>query len=370
MAVVRYHDGGFPPGNLDWEVLIPHLGPTAAAVARFDGALASIPNPDLLIAPLSTQEAVLSSRIEGTQATMGEVLEFEASGSAVTPEKRDDIQEILNYRKALRTAEEMLGELPLCQRVLLKAHEVLLSGVRGANKSPGIYRKVPNWIGPAGCSEDEARYVPVSAAKLSNAMGIWEKYMNDDASDGLIQLAFLHAEFEAIHPFLDGNGRLGRMLIPLFLWQKGFIRQPMFYISAYFEKRRDEYYERLLAVSRDGDWTGWSLFFLHAIRTQAEENFTKTTSVLDLYRKHNKQLAEITRSPYAVIVLDWIFKQPIFSSSSFVATKQMPEQTARRLLVSFREAGLLRALHEASGRRSAILCFPELLNIVEGNELF
>jgi Fic family protein len=370
VAAVRYHEGGFPPANFDWEAVIPHLGPTAAAVARFDGALASIPNPDILIAPLSTQEAVLSSRIEGTQATMGEVLEFEASDGASHIEKHDDIQEVLNYRKAMRTAEEMLADLPLCQRVLLKTHEVLLSGVRGANKSPGQFRRVPNWIGPAGCSEDEARFVPISAAQLPEAVGVWERYMNEEARDGLVQLAFLHAEFEALHPFLDGNGRLGRMLVPLFLWKRGFIRQPMFYVSAFFEADRDEYYERLLAVSRDNDWVGWTQFFLRAIREQAEVNFAKTMGIHDLYADLNLRIREVTKSPHAVLALDWIFRQPIFPSSSFVSQKGIPEPSARRMLNTLREAGILKVLQPSSGRRSAVLGFPALLNIAEGREVF
>ena len=267
MSPARYREGRFPlEDRLDWRALAPLIGPAVAALARYDGTLAAIPNADVLIAPLATQEAVLSSRIEGTRATMGEVLEFEAAGEAASPEMQNDIVEVLNYRAAMREAEKMLENLPLSQRVVREAHRVLLSGARGKNKAPGEYRRVPNWIGPPGCSIDTATYVPVGPEKLADAMSAWERYMHENAPDLLVQAAVLHAEFEAIHPFLDGNGRLGRMLIPLFLWRRGLIRRPMFYISAYFEAHRDAYYDGLLAVSRDDDWTGWCRFFLEGAR--------------------------------------------------------------------------------------------------------
>ncbi|MFN3327224.1 MAG: Fic family protein, partial [Bryobacteraceae bacterium] len=172
---------------------------------------------------------------EGTQATMGEVLEFEAGGDTpgLSEDRRNDIREVLNYRAAMRMAEKMLAEVPLSQRVIRAAHEVLLAGVRGQGKAPGEYRRIPNWIGPAGCTIEQARFVPISADKLPDAMSAWERYLHSDAPDRLVQLAIVHAEFEALHPFLDGNGRLGRMLVPLFMWQKGLIQRPMFYLSAF-----------------------------------------------------------------------------------------------------------------------------------------
>ena len=228
--------------ELEWLTLIPLLSPAAAALARYDALLDVIPNPRLLLAPLMTREAVLSSRIEGTQATMGDVLQFEAGQAPASPRRRDDIQEVLNYRTAMGQAEQLLieGRLPLCQRVLKAAHNVLMQGVRGANKSPGEYRCIPNWIGPPGCDREEARFVPMAADLLPQAMTAWERYMHSEAPDRLVQLAILHGEFEALHPFLDGNGRLGRMLVPLFLWQVDLIRAPVFYMSAYLEDHRDD----------------------------------------------------------------------------------------------------------------------------------
>jgi Fic family protein len=332
--------------------------------------LAAIPNPAVLLSPLMTQEAVLSSRIEGTQATMGEVLEFEAGQGAASPERQYDIQEVLNYRKAMRTAEELLTELPLSQRVIREAHKVLLTGVRGKDKAPGEYRRVPNWIGPLECPIEQARFIPIGVDKLPDAMTEWERYVHADVPDRLTQLAILHAEFEALHPFLDGNGRLGRMMIPLFLWQAKLIQYPMFYISAYFEARRDAYYEQLMEVSRNNDWTGWCLFFLEAVRAQAEENLAKTRAILSLYEEKKREVPEMTRSRYAIHALDWIFGKPIFKSSDFVAASGIPAPTAQRFLSVLRKGGVLKDLIPGKGRRSAVVAFSALLNIAEGREVF
>ncbi|RME51038.1 MAG: Fic family protein, partial [Caldilineae bacterium] len=356
--------------TLEWEALIPLLGPAAAALARYDGMLTAVPNPDLLLSPLTTQEAVLSSRIEGTQATMGEVLEFEAGQEAASPERRDDIREVLNYRAAMHKAERLLAKLPLSQRVIREMHKVLLSGVRGQHKAPGEYRKIPNWIGPPCCTIEQARFVPIDAAKLPGAMDAWERYLHTGAPDRLVQLAILHAEFEALHPFLDGNGRLGRMLVPLFLWRSGLIQRPMFYISAYLEARRDEYYDRLLGVSRDDDWTGWCRFFIKAVRAQAEENLARTRAVLNLHDELKHRLPEMTRSQYAVRALDWIFARPIFRAPDFIDAAGIPGPTARRFLGVLRREGVLTDLRPGRGRRAAVLAFPDLLNIVEGREVF
>jgi Fic family protein len=303
---------------------------------------------------------------------MGEVLEYEAEGDkpGVSDARRADIHEVLNYRAAMRTAEKMLAEIPLSQRVVREAHKVLLDGVRGQGKAPGEYRRIPNWIGPEGCTVEQARFVPISADNLPEAMGAWERYIHEEAPDRLVQLAIVHAEFEALHPFLDGNGRLGRMLVPLFMWQVGLIQRPMFYVSAFFESRRDEYYDRLLAVSSNGDWTGWCQFFLRGVQMQAEENQQKANEILALYEGKKREVVEQTRSQYAILALDWLFERPIFKSSDFVASAGIPAPTARRILAVLREARILRPMVEASGRRAAVLCFPSLLNIAEGREAF
>ena len=363
---VHYHYGKFPPQDLDWGALLPLIGSASAALGRYDGMLAAVPNPDLLLSPLTTQEAVLSARIEGTQATIGEVYQFEAGQPAATPERRDDIHEILNYGRAMRHAEEMLRELPLSLRVVRETHEILLSGVRGREKAPGEYRRIPNWIGSPGCLIEEAKFIPVSAEQLNEAMNRWERFIHTDDLDLLVQAAILHAEFEAIHPFLDGNGRLGRMLVPLFLWQRGLISRPMFYISAFFEARRDDYYDGLLMVSKDDDWTGWCRFFLSAVRAQAEDNLAKAKGILELYETMKLRVSEVTNSRYAIHALDWIFQYPIFSSNGFVTGSDIPAPTARRVLNALVDHGVLEISRASSGRRPAILMFEDVLDVAEG----
>lgn len=372
MSAVFYHDGAFPPVTLDWPKLLPLIGPANAAIARYAGLLQGIPNPNVLLSPMMVQEAVLSSRIEGTQATMGEVLELEAEGGSIdesTP-KKADIREVLNYRAALNAATRLLETLPLSQRLIKETHHVLMQGVRGRSKDPGEYRRIPNWIGPEGCTMEQARFVPVGADKLPAAMAAWENYLHAEAPDVLIQLAIAHAEFEAIHPFLDGNGRLGRLLVPLFLFSRGLLARPNFYLSEYLESHRDEYYDRLLAISRDGDWTGWCGFFLRALIAQAETNQNRVQEILTLYQDRKDWIAANTHSQYAVRALDWIFQRPIFRASDFRDAANIPGPTATRILRVCRDNGLLHELRPGSGRRSAVLCFSELLNIAEGRKVF
>ena len=365
MPPIHYNPALFPPEqHIDWPSLIPLLGPAAAAVARYDGTLELVPNPDILLVPLRVREAVLSSRIEGTQASVIDVLEIEAGRKSTSARLHGDAQEIRNYALAMRKAEEMLEKLPLSNRVVRAAHKLLLSGARGHNKAPGAYRRVPNWIGPPGCTINEASFVPVSAEQIPSALSKWERYLHEDLPDVLVQAASLHAEFEALHPFLDGNGRLGRMLVPLFLWNRGMIRRPVFYISAYLESNRDAYYERLLAISRDGDWTGWCRFFLTAIQQQAEDNLAKTRCILNLYKEMKPRVAAATRSRYAVHALDSIFENPVFSSAGFAARAGIPKPTAHRLLQKLRERDILTAIRPSSGSQAAILAFPMLLDVV------
>jgi len=369
---VEYHEGGFPPKRLDWEKLVPLIGPANAALARYDGMLAAVPNPAVLLSPLMTQEAVLSSRIEGTQATMAEVMEFEAGIRAEVPDANRvaDIHEVLNYRKAMTHAVELLKDLPLCQRVMREAHSILMQGVRGEGKAPGEYRRIPNWIGPPGTPVEKATYIPISGDKLPSAMDHWERFVHGEAPDKLVQLALLHAEFEALHPFLDGNGRLGRMFVPLFLFSVGLLRSPMFYISAYLEARRDEYYERLLAVSRDGAWTEWCAFFLQATKKQAEENLQKSDAILHLYEEEKGNFVELTHSQYAIKALDFIFMHPVFSATAFANESNIPKSTAIRILKILRERLSFSMLREARGQQPAVYAYRALLNISEGMDVF
>nr|VFK18234.1 MAG: Fic family protein [Candidatus Kentron sp. LFY] len=372
MSPVKYHLGGFPPNRLSWEKLIPLIGPANAAIARYEGILHGIPNANVLLSPLTAQEAVLSSRIEGTQATLGEVLEFEIDNGRNNGDfsKKSDIREILNYRAALQETKNQLSKLPLSQRLFKNAHKILMQGVRGRNKSPGEYRKISNWIGPPGCTIEEARFIPCPVNHLPTAMATWEKFLHGEEPDLLVQLALVHAEFESLHPFLDGNGRIGRLIIPLFLFEKELLSSPNFYISEYLEHHRDRYYENLLNVSRTGDWSAWILFFLEALISQAETNLNRARKILDLYDELKIWITDVTHSQHAIIALDWFFSKPIFKTSDFVATSEIPNHTANRILRQVRKDGLLKEIRPSSGRSAAILAFPKLLNIVEGADVF
>ena len=368
---VQYHYDKFPPAELDWKHLVPLIGPATLALGDFKGLLDAVPDAWVLLSPLTTQEAVLSSRIEGTQATLGEVLAFEAEKGfgSQSQEKADDIQEVLNYRQAIQLAATRLADLPLCGRLLKEAHAVLMQGVRGKDKAAGSFKESANAIGALGCTMETAKFIPILPEKLPDGMQKWESYLHSDEPDTLIQLAIAHAEFEALHPFLDGNGRLGRMIIPLFLFERKILNYPAFYISDYLEAHREEYYERLLAVSRDNDWTGWVAFFLRAMAAQAKENTRKARKILQLYESRKKWIVETTHSQYAVSALDFVFRQPIFSGSDFSRIPGVPSPTSRRILSCIRE-DMLREVRSSSGRSPALYAYSELLNAAEGREVF
>ena len=372
MSPVLYHTGGFPPGNLDWEKLLPAIGPAHAAVASYQGMLYRLPNTNVLLSPLASQEAVLSNRIEGTITTVAEVLTFEAEGnlSDESTPARADMAEVLNYRFALFAATDLMEKIPLSQRLIRETHKVLLRGVRGYDKDPGNYRRIPDsvWIGPPNSTIESADFVPCPVEDLPSAMNAWEFFIHEQSQDSLVQLAIIHAEFEAIHPFLDGNGRMGRLLVPLFMVSKGLLSHPHFYLSEYLDLHRDEYYERLMAVSRDYDWTGWCSFFLRALTEQARMNQEKVQAILDLYNERREWIVEKTRSQYGGRALDWIFRAPIFATTDFTTKAEIPRPTANRILRTLREDGMLRVLRPSSGRRSAILAFTDLLNIAEGRK--
>ncbi len=324
-----------------------------------------MPNPDNLLTLPSLQEAVVSSRIDGGRATLGEVLQFEAGQKVDSSLLRRNIEQTLNYPLALRKAEQMLTELPLCLGVIREVHRTLLGGTQRTEQVPGELRHGPSRVGRPGvaAAAERTHYVPIEASELPDAVGKWERYIHETVPDRLIQLAILHAEFEALHPFAEGNGRLGRMLVPLFLWQQGMLRRPVFYISAYFEERRDLYYDGLLAIFRDGNWTTWCRYFLEALRVQAEDNLAKAQAILALYDRTTRHFSIITRSPNTVDALTWLFGHPVLRSSDFTTAAGVPKRTAHRLLGTLMEEGILHEIRAANGRRPAMLGFPGLLNL-------
>lgn len=250
-----------PLKNLEWESLIKLIVTANREIVRCDNVLGSIPNPLLLLNLMGNQEAVMSSRIEGTQATLEEVLKFDEKKEKKQSVKSLDIKEVINYIKAVSYGSEYIKNKPIHLNFVREMHTILMSGVRGENKAAGEFRKAQNWIGKPGCSIDTANYFAPSPMVLNEYLYNWENYIHYDEKDRLVQLAIIHAQFEIIHPFLDGNGRIGRALTPLFLYEKKLLRLPVFYMSGYLEKNRKEYYKRLQNISENNDWNGWIVFF-------------------------------------------------------------------------------------------------------------
>jgi len=251
-------------------------------------------------------------------------------------------------------------------------HRKLMQGARGeAFCTPGAFRTVQNHIGNTR-EHTDARFVPPPPDELHDCLDALFGYLAaaKPQTPALVEAAWLHYQFEAIHPFLDGNGRLGRLLVPLFLVDKKLLSSPNFYISAFLEANRDEYYQRLLAVSANNDWTGWCEFFLRAMIEQARSNQSKAKAIMDLYRNKKEWIAELTHSHHSVKALDWFFCRPIFKTPDFVTTSGIPRPTANRIVRLAREEGLLRILRPRMGRRPATLVFPELLNLAEGRPAF
>ena len=360
-----------PITTIKWEPLIPLIGASNRALAYFDGILYGITNPDVLLSPLTTQEAVLSSRIEGTQATLGEVLKFEAGEAPEGESRRQDIEEIINYRVSMKLAETELQKRPFNLNLLKKLHQVLLAGVRGRDKARGQFRTTQNLIGLPGANMDTAQFVPPEPQILPEYLDNWEKYWHMDRPDPLVQLAIIHAQFEVLHPFLDGNGRLGRMIVPLFLYEKKLLSHPEFYVSAYLEEHRDEYVERLHAICIKPDgWDEWIAFFLKTLDEQARANGAKAQAIIQLYERLKKQVIDTTHSQFAVPLLDHMFKQPIFPSNIFDNIKGMPTKTAiLTMLNKLKAVKMLKVVRPGSGRRAQVLALADLINVCEGHEV-
>ena len=368
MATPRPFDARpLPRAGLDWRALVPVIGRATRALAHYDGILLGLPDPAVLLAPLTTQEAVLSSKIEGTQATLGDVLRFEAGEAPASAERREDIHEILNYRRALREAEGALKKRPFSRALLKRLHAVLLESVRGRDKSAGELRRTQVWIGAPGTPIEAARFIPPAPARVPKLLANLESYWRGEELDPLVQLALIHAQFEIIHPFRDGNGRIGRMLVPVFLYEKRLLGRPMFYLSQYFDAHRAEYIARLRDLDGPRSWNAWVAFFLRALAAQAEANAAKARGILALYERLKANAIALTRSEFAVPLLDRIFAQPVFASSTLFGQPGLPTKPAvTKLLGQLREAGILKQLRPSSGRRAQVLALAELVNLCEG----
>jgi Fic family protein len=349
----------------NWQELAQKISLANRKLAYFDGVLSSIINPTLFLSPLETKEAVLSSKIEGTITTIDEVLKFEANIKPDSIYKQQDIQEVLNYRSAMRNAITWIErEMPFNVSLICNIQKELMEGVRGANKQPGQIRKEQNWIGKPSTSIEQASYIPPEPLGLNDHLKNLIEYIDRTDQETIIQTAILHAQFELLHPFLDGNGRTGRILIPLFLWQKKMIKAPVFYISEYFEANRDNYYDNLKLISQKGDWENWVNFFLQAVATQADRNALKANQVISLYQDMKTRIADISNSPHVIKILDTIFAFPILESTKFIKMTNLNRQTGNRMINRLKDEKILFTLREAAGRTPETLIFKELMNIL------
>ncbi len=351
----------------DWPILIPDMGRANRSLADYNGLLRHLPNASMLLAPLTMQEAVLSSRIEGTLATMSEVLQFEAGELPSHEARRHDIEEILNYREALRVATTRLHGRPFGLNLLLELHKVLLDGVRGQGKARGEFRRQQNYIGSIHAGRESVRFTPPEWTSLRHSLDNWEKFYHSDTPDPIVQLAIIHAQFEYLHPFLDGNGRLGRILVPIFLYEKGLLQQPNFYLSEFIESNRDEYIDLLNKLGEDKQsWTNWIRFFLLAVEDQATRNTRKATAMLALYESLKTRFIEVTRSQYAIPLLDFIFSTPVFEPNQVEWQVNTPSKpTLTSMLQALHEADVLTMLRQGLGRRSYIWSLRPLIELAE-----
>jgi len=313
-----------PPDINYAKLLIRLLSDADRLLGELSGTGRLLANPYLLIAPYIRREAVSSSRIEGTQASLNDLFYFEATESEKP--KVPDVREVKNYVRAMEYGIDRLEKLPISIRLICEIHRVLMEDVRGHHATPGEIRRSQNWVGPPGCSLQEATYVPPPVEEMKNALGEWEKYLHS-ASDAppLIQCALMHYQFEVIHPFLDGNGRVGRLLITFFLWEKGLLTQPLLYLSAFFDRFRDEYYSRLLSVSKYGDWQGWIEFFLRGVVNQAKDAISDAKKIIELHEEYRYRLEttkKIPESSYRLI--EEIFVSPVLSITGLSKKWNMP----------------------------------------------
>ncbi|MDV7270833.1 Fic/DOC family N-terminal domain-containing protein [Thioclava sp. A2] len=363
---VEYHYGKFPPQSLDYSRLVRPLAEATEALARYDQMLQSLHNSEILLTSLRGQEAVVSSRMEGTISTLDEVLQIEADSDddeVSSGKARSEAIEVFLYSSSLRRAQTALEEgQPISEFLIRQTHRHLLSFGRGAFKTPGVYKTEQNYIGDD--RKKEVYFIPITPEQLAPAMQNLVEFMNGDTLLALLTTAISHIEFEALHPFNDGNGRIGRMLITLLLWKKGVISRPHFYISGYLEEEKAEYIERMRQVSLNNDWTGWAEFFLVALAEQARRNLDTAQRINALYEEMKPVFREALASQWATNAQDFIFTQPIFRNNKFTGKSGIPKQTAARFTRALLDRGLLLELAPSSGRRAALYAFEPLIALV------
>lgn len=350
-----------PPSiSFDAELVLA-LSQADAALSELSGLGAQLPNPHLLIAPYARREAVLSSRIEGTRASLDDLFadELEASSDS-------DVREVANYVMALEHGIRRLDELPLSLRLVREIHEKLMSGVRGQYATPGEFRRSQNFIGPPGSTEETATYVPPPVPEMHDALDAWEKYLHAGVRlPDLVQCAIMHVQFEAIHPFIDGNGRVGRLLITLFLIQRKRLSQPLLYLSAFIEAHRADYYELLQRTHTQGDWRGWIAYFLAGVRVVAEDGCGQARELLAL----REQLRNKVRNEAnALMLVDALFANPYLNIKRAAAILKKTYPTAKKAVEALAKNGIV---SEISGRvRSKLYLAQPISDVITSKREF
>ncbi len=349
------------PPRLAWsEELAGALSRADLAVGRLAGEGRRLPNPHLLIRPFVRREAVLSSRIEGTQATLGELLAAEA-GAAVE-RSPDDLREVANYVAALEFGVARLAELPISLRLVRELHDRLMRGVRGDVSTPGEFRRSQNWIGPAGCTLAEATFVPPPPDRLMDCLGAWEKFLHEKTLPPLVHAALAHSQFETIHPFLDGNGRVGRLLITLQLIERNVLPSPLLYLSAFFEATRPAYYAGLRRVTEDGAWETWLKYFLSGVALQAEDALSRIQRIDVLVAEWRKQMATAPSRP-AERSLECFVENPFWTVKKLAERLGVAFTTAQRAIDRLEAASVVTLASES--KRNRVYCARALLEVLE-----
>ena len=347
-----------PQLNIDSD-MVKKLVEANRDLVRLDTAAKLIPNAELFISMYVRKEALISSQIEGTQCTLDDVLDPELNSNANL-----DVADVINYVKACSYAIERLEKLPLCNRLLREIHDQLLSGVRGQEKYPGEFRKSQNWIGAANCSLKEARYIPPNVNDMNLAMDELERYMNNgDDYDPLIRISLIHYQFETIHPFLDGNGRVGRLMILLYLMEQGFISKPIIYISYFLKKNQVEYYDRISEVRRSGNYEQWISFFLEAVSAAAKDSLDTVEKLDALHVGNVEKLPKTSRSNDNVRKLfDYIEQYPIIDIKKTSEVLKISYNTVSSAIKKLEMLGILKQTTNSS--RNRVFAYEDYLNIL------
>jgi len=363
---ISYHYDQFPPTDLDYKKIVEPLVGATDSVARFDQMLKNMHNSEIFLSPLRNQEAVISSRMEGTVSTMDEILRYEADYGKEDnkkPNVRSEIIETILYQRALRAAQKAIEDgQPISQGLIRGLHQRLLSLGRGASKSPGKYKNEQNFI--ADKTKRNILFVPISPEKLPEGIESLFRYIEESTHQTLVKIALSHIEFEALHPFKDGNGRIGRMLITLLMWASGLISAPHFYISSYLEEQKDVYISTMRNVSKNGDWISWVVFFLNAVEQQAIRNLNITEKIHDLYEKMKNEFQAALASKWSVNALDFVFTNPIFRNNKFASSSGIKVSSAMRFTRVLSERNLLIKIEESSGRRATLYMFEPLMQLL------